>query len=875
MDTIGKAMEKIIRKCDVCVNGDVISKELLIKTFADFLSSTIEKENHNIGIVMHTGSICFDALMLSYAAISDILYNTSDPDKVIHSLLPGDMVLYYNSNKPNAKAQRYTFKGFASSPDFILSKDGDFVVLEQDANGRTILPKRSWSRIIPYFGKSTALNGIGIKKDNGKRNKFFKAVLELQDSEIPRTINASTVIVMSKEISQSLINGLTFRFDGEEVKYTELVTVSYFTENDQEYPYGSNVAKTEPVIKITSKVSVARRLLLKHESNRNIGLIVLGEELLRRGETELPELIERKSIQYVYLCSHIDSEIIEKLLFNYENAGLFACTKDFLLSYTKTPKMPNKLINELSAQTDIIIEREIQSIDSYGFLSLQEYKSFKEVLKSIKYSEYDSDEKNDFIMYSYSLMNLFLTAPFTMGFLDSLIESEKIDNLIKPLERIYQLKDKSATFPNYLKQYSDAVINTLEISYFKLQNACDKADKLQQLLSSNQNKKIAVIVPKAYYISVLNALNLRKLTKNPSNLTFVTANRFNNRELFDLIVVLGNVKGTRFDTFRNRSAKNIDVLLYKVEQTLHKRKMNKAKEVEALFNKRSLIATDYEEFVINTEEVEFDDTYEMDEDEDFPNFLNKFTGKAFKQFESSGNKHSLADIVAIAKFDTDEAAFFTKNYKAYVLDEADKTVSEIKVNDLAAGDTIVFTRSTSKTRDIVDGLLRQLIIDGLVPKDLEVAYNKSKLWRTTLIDYMNNTGTSSKKLAETMISNGVSVQEITIRGWLDEDSHTVGPRQMDSIQQIALIAGNEEMLDNAEDYFNACATVRRVRRSILDAIGQAIIGKINGDIPNQDPIFTSIYSKIGDLAVILQIETISFINDKIPVNMTNRPIIIE
>lgn len=42
MDSIRNAMKKVIEKCDVCIDGNVISKELLIRTFSDFISSTIE-----------------------------------------------------------------------------------------------------------------------------------------------------------------------------------------------------------------------------------------------------------------------------------------------------------------------------------------------------------------------------------------------------------------------------------------------------------------------------------------------------------------------------------------------------------------------------------------------------------------------------------------------------------------------------------------------------------------------------------------------------------------------------------------------------------------------------------------------------------------
>ena len=67
MDSIHKAISEVIEKCDVCLAGNVISKELLIRTFSDFISTTIENKKHNIGIVLHTGSICFDAVLLAYA----------------------------------------------------------------------------------------------------------------------------------------------------------------------------------------------------------------------------------------------------------------------------------------------------------------------------------------------------------------------------------------------------------------------------------------------------------------------------------------------------------------------------------------------------------------------------------------------------------------------------------------------------------------------------------------------------------------------------------------------------------------------------------------------------------------------------------------
>lgn len=219
--------------------------------------------------------------------------------------------------------------------------------------------------------------------------------------------------------------------------------------------------------------------------------------------------------------------------------------------------------------------------------------------------------------------------------------------------------------------------------------------------------------------------------------------------------------------------------------------------------------------------------------------------------------------------------FRTKELARYVLDEADNSVKEVVASDLSEGDVIVFTRSTSKTRDIVEEILRDMINNKLVPPEIEKAYYKSREWKKTLIDYMKQTGSSAKAIADEMISNGVSVQEITIRGWLDEESHTVRPQKLDSIQQIALIAGNDELFDSAEVCFDAGGQIYKIRRRILKAIGQAILGEVTGNSNATDSMTATVADRIKDAAVTLQIETITFVDDEVPVNTINRPITID
>lgn len=54
------SLKKLIDKCDLYFDGHIISKELLVKNYADFLASNFEKK-HNVVISLHTGSVCFDS----------------------------------------------------------------------------------------------------------------------------------------------------------------------------------------------------------------------------------------------------------------------------------------------------------------------------------------------------------------------------------------------------------------------------------------------------------------------------------------------------------------------------------------------------------------------------------------------------------------------------------------------------------------------------------------------------------------------------------------------------------------------------------------------------------------------------------------------
>ena len=60
-------------------------------------------------------------------------------------------------------------------------------------------------------------------------------------------------------------------------------------------------------------------------------------------------------------------------------------------------------------------------------------------------------------------------------------------------------------------------------------------------------------------------------------------------------------------------------------------------------------------------------------------------------------------------------------YKAYVFDDAAGEVKEVGVEDIAVGDSLVFKRYDSDTKDIVDDLLTRLLSDGRLDDDVKLA----------------------------------------------------------------------------------------------------------------------------------------------------------
>jgi len=861
MGRVENQLKLVTEKCKIFYKEQLISTPPLLQAFIRYISITFNRKDHNIGIILHTDSICFDILSITFSAIINLLSNSSSTEDFLLSLKPGDMVLYQTGKK----IERYVYDGRELKNSF------EYIVLKQN-NGRTFVPPLLQNKISPYNGTSSRQDGRGIRtKHNSAINDFYSIVLGISQNDIPSVFNTSSIIIAPKD-KVNILKHIDVMFGEKKYPLTSLITAAYFTDGEKPFYLGTNPGKTEVLLKFVSKVSVARKLLRARDGNQHIGVMVLGDQILHRCESELPALVNRQNLKYVYLSSVTNSQFGENLILENDDVSLFACTKKFVEKYPVNTKNINPLLIQLSMQMETIEKKEIKPQIIKSYLNWELYSSFKRALSIIHKSDYATDEKDTFIKYAFSLMKIFTTAVFPITDLNK-YNLENSNLTIR--NRIDELKTLHETLPKYLAEQSTYVIDVLEKLYMNMMEQNLKVEELKKLIISNSdNKRIAIIVPKTYYIAVMHYC----VTFGRANIFIFTTNNFVGNQHFDMIISVGHIEGNKFNLFTCNASQLIIPLLYEHEYKKFKFEKKKINTANKLYNSRLTIKS--KSFIMSEDEEDDDiDEQEIQTINEIDNSLDNYIADIelnieIKNFTNglSGRGAIASEIVKAATFTDGSKALFTKHFKAYVFDTDDGKITEKAVEELSDGDSLVFTQNNNETKDIVDTVLKQLINANKLQNSTVEAYRKSKKWKQNLHEYVNNNNLTARKLYKLDESKNLGVTELTIRQWMDEDSHTVGPRDIESIKKIAILTEDEEMLDNANSYFQSCDEIRKLRRNILVKIGKAIIDRLSGKESESDLIYKAVYDKIDNLSTILEIESIVDFEKTVPIYIANRPL---
>lgn len=858
-------MKDIFNKIEIMYDDNIISSEYLVKMYELYLCDTFAEKDHNIGLILHTGSKCFDIISIVFASICSIVFNENKVINVLESISEGELVIY--------DKKRYIYRGIKSQK--ILGIVQEYVILE-DVKNKLIdsVPKNKWNMIIPYHGQSQKTGGTGVRKTIEERQDFISEIMNKAKSEIPSVINSSTVIVMSRERADDILRNVTISYgERKNIRLLDLVTASYYTEND-EYVYGGNAEKVEPIIKVTSKLSMARKLVKKKSDNETKGLMILGQDGVTQNKSELAELIERKSLGYVYASYSINSELGDELVNIYPDAKLFACTKEFLLQNTLPVQKTNFLTDSLQVQTGIIIDKTINRHVLQSNFTWEDFKKIKRQIKNVKYTESINESKDNFVIQASALLNLLVTAPYTMTDLDNCNDDI---NIMLPKDRLNELQSYAESFMYGMKDIAFEIIDSLTKLYSSIIENNSKERALKKLLTDYRGKKIAIVVPKAYYIPVLQ--KTLRLYMGTKRISIVTANRFNNDNLYDRIIVVGDIKGKRFNPFKCKSAIDIDVILYEYENVLFEYKNEKMEIREAEYNVRNKILDIDELESLYEIEQHNEDVREIENiSDELDLFYEKLNVIAVKSIISKGMANGIQtiEVSKVAKFIDEESILFSKHYRAIVFDEEKGDVLEKSIDDLLPGDILIFTRNDRFTKNIVDEILESLLQQQLLSNTIKDAYERANYWKVVLRKYMEENHLSYPDLGKKFADVGSTKHYGTIRSWIQPFSHIVGPLDINSYKHVAMITQDNDILTNSEMYCEACRIVRTEKTKILGLIAKAIISELSGHAPKDDEILTAVFNNIDNLAVRLQIESITSLEEEYyaPMGMVNKPIII-
>lgn len=855
-------VEKIINKCEIYLGKDLISGEEILKKYLEFFAEQFGKEEKKLSFSLHTGSLCFDIIAIIAVALGCLTYNMTSNEKILDTFSIGDIVVFKNS--------RYRWLG-------ISDRDGKkYIVLEQDNKGKKFVPYDVNKYLVrPYYGGSKITDSRGIRKKNHDREGFLSWLLNVPVQEIPSELDIAVVIISDRKQFTEIVKNVKLLYNGGmEIGLLDIMPASYYTSNDEEQIIGKNPTKAEAVLKVTAKISEARSLVLKKHGNRVIGLLVTGVDSSVKDNSELTDLLRRKNLKFVHVMGALRLVTGEDILEIYEEADVFACTKQYLKEHNNSIYHKNELTSELNMQICNIIKSEIFSlkVDEGGW-SWEQYSYLKKSIYQVEQSNWDA--KNDFALSSLALLNLFNTAVFDLNDLEMALIEKKINIMVvSPKYRIEQLR-KISCFAGDLREICVEIIDKLEEKYEELLNNNGKKNALEKYVRDNFRKKIMIILPKAYYVDFLKIKYGKSYLWD--NVMCTTFNRYNSMKNYDNILIVGNLTNRKFDLLKCKASDRIDVLLYSCEEKIFNQTKKKTMNLMRKLNKKQGIqqveqdnSVEEEDDVLAEKEVQ-----EFLDVEQYLDSMNLYNFRKFLTMEvGSGTGSVNAEVNVIGTFITGEQIFFSKNYSPIVYNPELGKVIETKPERLVAGDILIFMKRNNYTQNVVDFVYDQLIERKKFNSTDLKATDMAKYWKDVLRKYKEGGDYTYQDIAIQMKEYGSTLQTVTIRQWLMEDSHVVGPRDEQTMQQIAFLTKDEKLLANIHEYFEACRIVRHKRKEILGLIGKAITDKLAGNHPQIGSILSIVYDNVENLSETIELESIANLDAtvNIPISLVNRPI---
>lgn len=815
--------KEVLEKIKIYFYKKEISAFPYASQFRDYYSEMESSERkHSAGVYLHSAEEYYSVLSVVYGAISCLIDNNTDFDSLLKTLEVGDQLV--------VDGKRCVFRGFEDVCFGWNDIRKCFVYEDSKGTTKCALSTMQNKSISIYNGDSERLDGRGIRSDFKERKNFL--ILTGKPKNISTEINHSFAVIIDREKAEEIYRNTLITFDNKKIHLSDLVTAAYYSDNEC-YQIGINPTKEEPIIKFYSRLSACRDDIVSDKTKRIMGCFICDESLWI-GNTEIHDIVDRKSLKYALLSGK----------FHYTDYKEWLKSDEYILHIPTLEYIESRSVTEENVENSAY-KKDVSSI--------------KKDLLILKGNNPFSDEKASFCMEAHALLNLCRTAFFPLIYFDKAVELH-----LSPSEslqkRLTDLRFRRNLFIGSDYEVADRVISNISQLCDSIYEINPKAEVVKRLMLSR--KIDSIVSPKAYYESIFKLWTTDNgIHTIPEILTvsaFTKSEKIYRNTLFPTPYYDFN-----FNPYAEFGYINATILYYPFEASKIKWQKKEIKEVKKLLSAKFDIFNEVDDEII--EVVAEEQTYE----EELDRLTKELQLSRAYQYAQSNNFRETDNTIAIRKivtFASGEVGYLTKQYKAYRL--ANNSIEEVEVDKIQVGDSIVFTKE-NENKDIVDVLLQQILSKQYVHTEYPKWYHASISWKDKIKEYLETNRLSFQDFAERLAFFNCKKEQVTIRQWLNPDSHIVGPRYKEDYAAIIEVVGIKDI--TADELCKACDEIRKLRTKILGLIAKAILRRFaKGQLADIEEV---IADKVDSLS---QIEQITSINEapegtRMPMYLINKP----
>jgi hypothetical protein len=865
-DGILNSLSSAFNRASFHIDKKPILKNDFVKKNVDFMLELLTASNKERGLILHPGTSLPLYFAVILACFKSFLSDDTDKMAFIEELSVGDLVIYQN--------KRGVFKGKDS--------EGRIVIENSDKGISTTnrIPFSLVHSISPYYGEAKTLDGRGIR-NKGKSKRVISELFNIKTEDIKSTINKSVVIVCEKSEADSLMERLSIIVNEKGLNLRELFPAAYYTSNDFIH-YSGNSARMEPLLKFTNKISVARELIIDDKGIET--LVIDGTNYFSQEISELASIYNRSSLKCILMLGELYKGLDSLAFDSFENLNYLLWTKDNLNEINHEPLLFEGSVCQESENLQKIIQNimnlEVKVIKVENNVKENAFFECKKALHQLLKHNDQNNKIDSFITKGFWLLNLLERSFFPISVMEKLIKESQINCLSPTEELIILQKNANEYIGSTYEAETQKIVSLLEEIKREMDHNNSKFNYITEYIKQNKynKKKVAIIGAKTYYQKIFLEAVPTSLKEAVEKCDIYTPNKFSSSTLYHDVFIVGISEWEKLNPLLISNAKSVLFVLYNNERMrlIQAEVQTKKRLLKLRANKQEW--NNYEEHIAEyaATKVDVEDIDEMTVEFE----LEKFTGQfAFnyainelRTTDTNGLYNS--EIIRIAILDTGEKIFFTKFYSPYVFDVDRQVVNESDVSSLKTGDLLIFTNYDSDTRDIVERIMDTMVENKNCDERFIDSLHKSHYWKTILKEFMERNKLTYKELSQKMSNFGKGKHEVTLRTWLAEGNHIVGPRDSESYLTIAKITNDSQMLDDSESYFQACREVRSMRTRILKYIGKNIIQTYNKNIATQDDeLLSKLPIDISKMSRIVQIDKIIDADELliIPSHSANRP----